>query len=350
MPNSARAVDLDRMTWIAYRPERCPPNLSARAKRWFWFFQGLARLHYHGISAPIGALVDAERRSAGQTGSERTAYRALSELQAAGLIDRPRKPAGCIEIAFLPGLRVSYLSTPLPSWQTSDPAISPEIRSARRSTQIPNRIPNQIADRISQPEKKTRSPHRYDASEYQSLLPAPAISPPVAPPPPVQSTAPRPGSSPAPSSPPTPIRRQPPPLFSCRKVATRADRPVVLALAAGEYADRRRRRPTRSGIDWNRETDRWQLMTIAEREHVARLELLPALRLAITDHAPDAPDLETIETESPECPRLPDLELGYVLAPPPKADRPPPLELRLDLAAGDLAILLAARDRIRRTG
>jgi len=335
MPNSARAVDLGRMTWIAYRPERCPPNLSARAKRWFWFFQGLVRLQYKGIRAPIGSLVDAERRSAGQTGSERTAYRALSELQAAGLIDRPRKPAGCIEIAFLPGLRVSYLSTPLPSWQTSDPAISPEIRSARRSTQIPNRIPNQIADRISQPEKKTRSPHRYDASEYQSLLPAPAISPPVAAPPPVRSIAPL---------------RQPPPLFSCRKVATRADRPAVLALAAGEYADRRRRRPTRSGIDWNRETDRWQLMTIAEREHVARLELLPALRSALTDHAPGAPDLDDMKNDAPGCPRLPDLDVGYILAPPPKADRPPPLELCLDLAAGDLAILLAARDRIRRTG
>lgn len=324
MPNSARAVDLRRMSWIAYRPDRCPLNLSARAKRWFWFFQGLAQLHYKGIRAPIGALVDAEQRSAGQTGSERTAYRAIGELEIAGLISRPRKPAGCIEITFQPGLFVSYISTPLPKCQTSDLPISPEIRSARRTN---HGIQNQIADRISQPEKKSRSPHLNDASHDRSLLPCARPTPPAA-----------------------PIRRQPPPLFSCRKVAAQVDRPAVLALAAAEYADRRRRRPTRSGIDWNRETDRWQLMTISEREHVARLELLPALRSALSERHPDAPDLDDEKTESPGCPELPDLDVGYVLAPRLKVDRPPPVELRLDLAAGDLAILLAARDRIRRTG
>jgi hypothetical protein len=347
MKNPARTVDLGRMYRITYTSQGSPRKLSARAKRWFRFFQGLTKLGHDGITAPIGAVIDAERRSADQTCSKSTTFRALAELQAANLISRPRKPAGITEIEFQPALFVSYLSIPVSKCFTSYPAINPEIRSARRSTQIPDRI----SDRISQPEKKSRSPHRYDASEYQSLLPAPAISPPGAPPPPVQSTAPRPASfPPAPHSPPTPIRRQPPPLFSCRKVATQADRPAVLALAAGEYADRRRRRPTRSGIDWNRETDRWQLMTIAEREHVARLELLPALRSALTDHAPEAPDLDDMKNDAPGCPRLPDLDFGYILAPPPKADRPPPVELRLDLAAGDLAILLAARDRIRRTG
>jgi len=66
-------------------------KLSPRGRRWLHYFVSVAKLGFSGIDAPMGAIIDSERGSNGQTISRATAYRSLAELQNAGFITRPNR-------------------------------------------------------------------------------------------------------------------------------------------------------------------------------------------------------------------------------------------------------------------
>lgn len=327
---TARRSELARMVKVISHPERTPRSLSKLGKRWFAFFKGLVALSYDAIAAPLGCICDAEHRAAGQTRSERTAYRALRELEIGGYIKRPRRPSGETRIAFLPALYVSYISAPLPNCQAL-------------------LIPDQVG---SDPDRKPINPR-------SQIGPSEAITGSAN-----GSRAALAGLAPRQVTPHAPLHRAPPPLYSLRRVCmAAADRPAVLALAASEYAARRSAARPLSGIDWQHETERWNLMSIPEREHIAAGELLPALRRALAGDPPEA-------IASRGCPESPDRLVAQLLgslephaepqapcyvvrrsAPP---TPPPPsaiLEISPDLSDSDLAILARARDRaaIRRS-
>lgn len=63
-------------------------DLKPLARSWLCWMIALARIGYSRISAPMGAITDAQFRSFGYTSSERSAYRALATLESLGFLRR----------------------------------------------------------------------------------------------------------------------------------------------------------------------------------------------------------------------------------------------------------------------
>lgn len=87
----AKINDLERLNFVV--KDGSFPNISNKSSSVLALFIALVRLGYSGISAPIAALEKAVEKS-GYHLSERTLYRALSELQNLGFITRKKLRIG----------------------------------------------------------------------------------------------------------------------------------------------------------------------------------------------------------------------------------------------------------------
>jgi hypothetical protein len=210
--------DLDRLSFVVVDAGKAPPNLSARALRLWWLIACLVKLRYTGYRGPVGAVADLLRRLWGSGMSERTLYRALAEVEGAGLLRRSACKFGHnwggVEIVFSEKCsKCLHLTNGQTLEKTKIHGVLNSVAgSCNRSKALQN--------------EKARPVHRIN-----------------------------------------------PVIYSLRCVTKgRFDRAEILAVAVRDQTAR-----SPKILNWLRLKERWEHMTIKEREFVAVNEILPAL-------------------------------------------------------------------------
>jgi len=190
---------------------------TQRSARLYWVLGTLARLGYSGFTGPAGALADTIGRLTGSSPSRSTLFRALKDLEIAGLISR----SPCRFGESWGGLILHF------SKEMCDKNAQVSRRNALEHTKIPASLPVvSTLNNIARPVDRQKRVHRID-----------------------------------------------PVIYTIRLVTKgRANRAELCAAAVRDQTAK-----DSKIFKWGRLRERWRNMTILEREHVAKTEIVPGL-------------------------------------------------------------------------
>lgn len=243
----AVACDLERIDGIWYQNKGGMFGLKRSGKNLLQFFVTVARLGYKGIDAPIGAVTDALWRSLGQTQSERTVYRALSDLEENHFIFRKTFRVGENRLKTLIRFNMDSFRFLLEKKQPTKEHINTQLTKSQSSDRmnITVRVNScNNTDLNKKPRARARAgstqktKHRYHPIVLTLRIVTKALCD--------------------------------------RKKMTWKKRRVVLNVAELELAGSDLYE-SKSGIDWLEYSARWDNMSNSERDGVARSDILPVL-------------------------------------------------------------------------
>jgi len=304
----AKLQDLDRIIFTIR--DNSFPDISNKASATLALFISLARLDYTGISAPVGAIQRTIQRN-GYHLSDRTLYRALSELESLGFFTRSKYRVGHDKFE----TSIAFNSKRFEFWTRKTPVLK-QPTQAHISSSLPNcqespRTKNNLRVNSSNSTDKYISKPRVRASGKKNW--------------------------------------RHPVLYSllCVLLKTKnRDRALILSRARLEIEAERSSVTLagRSGVEWNRPS--WQDMPYYQREKIVIDEILPLL----SDKGTMEPRENIIE-ELTEALSMPDFNLdsdrreSSVQVQLPLETRPAPPPNCLD--SDELRILRAAAERHR---
>jgi hypothetical protein len=224
-------------------------SLSPRARRWASFFVEILRIDYQGINCSIQELARNEFRVNGQTGSARTAFRAIRELERAGALTRTKTRLGDDRFSVIISLNADYFSWILKGREYRPTShISPQLPSCREvprtdpdpSLSIPSFSKEQTSDvKLRQGSGETGTTNEKMRKKHKHN----------------------------------------PVIFTLMQILKgNSEKNCLLYRAEMEISGKI---PPSSGIDWAYYASNWQTWPIPQRENVAKSDILPILQEAI---------------------------------------------------------------------
>jgi len=338
--------DLDRIEGIWYQTKGTF-NLSRCGRSLLQFFVTVARLGYHGVDAPIGAITNSFWRSLGNTCSERTVYRALNDLEKHGFVLRRTFRVGENRLKCLIRFELDSMRFMLAEKEPTQAHINTQLTKCQSDDRMNI---NLRVNSCNSSDLNNMSRAGARTSNRQTSKPSKRYHPII-----------------------TTLRIVTTALCNQKRLTWKARR-AALSLADLEVNNSDLYR-SRSGIPWELHETRWPSMSIEERDGIAAREILPILLRGdrqngqgqITDTAPEqltdtAPEQltdtapEQLTDTDPEqlTAVVKSLLSGFKYRTQPSqaeleisADEPEHEQGKINLDSEDLALLEQARDRIQ---